>query len=521
VRVALVSEGTYPHAMGGVSVWCDQLIRGLSDYRWTMVALTVDGTERQVWPSPENLDEIRSIPLWGPRPMGRGRPGRSFKPAYEAFLAGLLTPVQPRSDTAAVGRSRFLLSLRGLYEYAASGGDLPDALTSNQALTAMMDAWHAIRADSAEHLTLDDAYQAAWLIAHMLRPLAAEPVRADVVHASMNGLATLVGMTAKWRYGTPMVLSEHGIYLRERYISYLEDDAPHAVKVLVLSFFRALAGAAYLITDTLAPHSSYNRRWQLHNGADPERMWTMYNGVSPDEFVAAPGEPAVPTVSFMGRIDPLKDILTLIRAFALVREKVPDAVLKIYGGTPKGNEAYRDACLNLIEELGLVGVASLEGRVDTPVNAYHAGSLVALTSISEGFPYTVVEAMACGRTVVATNVGGVSEAVADTGIVVPPRDVPAIADACVQLLTDHDRRRRLGVAARQRVLEYFTLERSLSAYRQVYEELVLDAGDSGSRLAVPRPRQHSPVRETNTGGHHRVPRARGRARVHRATAGAG
>ena len=74
-------------------------------------------------------------------------------------------------------------------------------------------------------------------------------------------------------------MSEHGIYLRERYISYLHDDAPHAVKVLVLSFFRCLAGAAYLIADALAPHSQYNRRWQLHNGADPERMWTMYNGV--------------------------------------------------------------------------------------------------------------------------------------------------------------------------------------------------------------------------------------------------
>ncbi len=97
----------------------------------------------------------------------------------------------------------------------------------------------------------------------MLRPLSAPAVEADVVHASMNGLSMLVGMVAKWTHGTPLLLSEHGIYLRERYISYLDEDTPHPVKVLILNFFRSLAGAAYLACDALAPHSGYNRRWQL------------------------------------------------------------------------------------------------------------------------------------------------------------------------------------------------------------------------------------------------------------------
>src|SRR5438105_5869797 len=165
----------------------------------------------------------------------------------------------------------------------------------------------------------------------MLRPLSAPPIKADVVHCSMNGLSMLVAMTAKWRYGTPVLLSEHGIYLRERYIAYLDEDAPHAVKVLVLSFFRCLAGAGYLIADALAPHSSYNRRWQLRNGGSAGRMWTMYNGVAPESFPTAEAEPDEPTIVFMGRIDPLKDLHTLIRAFAIVNEKMPNARLRIYG----------------------------------------------------------------------------------------------------------------------------------------------------------------------------------------------
>lgn len=467
MRIALVSEGTYPFQMGGVSVWCDQLIRGLPDYRWEMVALTVDGTEPQVWPSPSNLDRICSIPLWRPRLPGRGRPGREFRTAFAEFVAALPTPVDP--DLAPWHRERFLRALRGLYEYASTGGDLHTAMLSRPALTMLVDSWYDTGA--AGRLTLAQACEAAWLMSHMLRPLIAEPVRADVVHASMNGLATLVGMASRWRYGTPLVLSEHGIYLRERYLSFLHADTSYPVQVLILGFFRWLAGAAYLISDTLAPHSSYNRRWQLHNGADPGRMWTMYNGVAPDEFPAAVAEPPEPTISFMGRIDPLKDLHTLIRAFALVRKHLPNARLRMFGGTPAGNERYRDSCLHLIDELGLTGAAVLEGRVDTPVNAYHDGSIVALTSISEGFPYTVVEAMACGRTVVCTNVGGVAEAVADTGLVVAPRDVAAVAEACVALLSDDRRRAELGARARERVLEHFTLRRSLDAYRGVYERV--------------------------------------------------
>jgi glycosyltransferase involved in cell wall biosynthesis len=272
-------------------------------------------------------------------------------------------------------------------------------------------------------------------------------------------------------------MSEHGNYLRERYIAYLQEDSPRAVKVLVLGFYRLLCVAGYLMADALAPHSSYNSRWQHRNGANPDRVWTMYNGVVPDEFPLPLRGPDVPTVVYMGRIDPLKDLHTLIGAFQLVREKVPRARLRIFGGVPAGNEEYAASCERLISELDLTGAATMEGRVDSPIEAYHAGWVVALTSISEGFPYTVVEAMACGRAVVCTDVGGVAEAVGDAGIVVPPRDVNAVADACVTLLRNHNRRHWLGEAARLRVVENFSAERWLDAYRRLYEGLLSGGPD--------------------------------------------
>jgi glycosyltransferase involved in cell wall biosynthesis len=150
---------------------------------------------------------------------------------------------------------------------------------------------------------------------------------------------------------------------------------------------------------------------------------------------------------------------------------MPEARLRIYGGTAAESRSYRDSCVQLIAELGLGEWVTLEGRVDSPVDAYHAGSIVALSSISEGFPYTVVEAMACGRTVVCTDVGGVKEAVGPAGLVVPPRDSAAFAAACLRLLRDDSLRHMLAARARARILAYFTLDHSLAAYARLYEHL--------------------------------------------------
>ena len=149
-------------------------------------------------------------------------------------------------------------------------------------------------------------------------------------------------------------MSEHGIYLRERYLSYLQDERtargegagpqllPGARRRRVPD--RRRAGAAL----------DYNRRWQLQNGADPGRMWTMYNGVAPgrvparrvrarraDRGVHGPGRPA----QGPAHVDP--------RVRRGPGARCPDARLRIFGGTPPGNESYQDSCRELIDDLGL------------------------------------------------------------------------------------------------------------------------------------------------------------------------
>jgi glycosyltransferase involved in cell wall biosynthesis len=143
----------------------------------------------------------------------------------------------------------------------------------------------------------------------------------------------------------------------------------------------------------------------------------------------------------------------------------------MFGGTPKGGEGYLQRCRKLAGELGISDVATFEGRVPEIRDAYAAGHVVVLSSISEGFPYTVIEAMTCGRVCVGTDVGGVSEAIGGTGLVVPPRNPTEMARACVTLLRDSELRHLLGRQARTRALEYFTVDRAIGTFDELYSSL--------------------------------------------------
>ena len=468
MNITLVTEGTYPHGFGGVSVWCDQLVRGMPEHRFQVAAITGTGDEKMAWELPSHVTAT-NLPLWGPpsnRPVPTGWTMKRFEALYRDLLDSVLSDPEDSSDS-------FAAILRELFELSWEQ-DLEPALRGEKAVRWMLDAWSSCR-ERFEWIgvvpTVQDALTSVDLLEHALRPLLRPVVQTDVTHAVTNGLAVLVGLAAKWTDATPMVLTEHGVYLRERYLSYRASPYPWPVKAFMLGFLRRLCSAAYRAADLITPGNRYNQRWEVRCGASPERLQTVYNGVDPAHFPLAGDEPDELTISWAGRIDPIKDLETLIRAFAGVKQEIPNARLRMFGGCARGGEGYRDQCQALVHELGLSESATFEGRVENIRDAYSAGHLVVLSSISEGFPYTLIEAMTSGRATVSTDVGGVTEAVGDTGLVVPPRDPAAMASACVTLLRDQELRHRLGAAARDRALEFFTVEQAVHTFRGIYREL--------------------------------------------------
>ena len=504
MKVTLTAEGTYPHQFGGVSVWCDQLVRSLPGYDFEVVALVATGAEPVQWKLPANVTGLTAIPLWGsaPRKALWGSPpgkrnrarGRDVPAPVRDLIAALLAAPSPGwRDGPALTGAELGPVLRELTEFARHHS-LTAALSSDGAARLLCaswrDRWPVMPSTcGAPPPTLHDAVTALRLTEHALRPLSCPPARADLTHVVTNGLGALPALTAKWRHGVPLVVSEHGVFMREQYHHLRQPPFGWPVKELYLRFLAQVCALGYREAELVIPGNAYNRRWEAQLGASPSRVRTVYNGVDPDDFPLIATEPVGPVISWVGRIDPIKDLETLLRAHALVVRQLPGAKLRIFGSAARGQEPYLRRCTELADTLGLGGAVTFEGRVEKVTDAYAAGTIVVLCSISEGFPYSLIEAMTCGRACVATDVGGVGEALADgAGLVVPPRDPAALADGCLKLLRDPARRQAIGDAARRRALEHFTVARSIASFDQIYTSLTAagrpPAGRDGGDGAV-------------------------------------
>ena len=151
---------------------------------------------------------------------------------------------------------------------------------------------------------------------------------------------------------------------------------------------------------------------------------------------------------------------------AVVRRSVPDVRCFIYG--PAADLDYTQLCLRERARLGLEDCVEFLGSTSRPEAAYNSGDVVVLSSLSEGFPFALIEAMACGKAIVATDVGGMAEALGDAGVIVPPRQPKRLAEAMVKLLADAKLRAELGARARTRALAEFGIDGFIDAYREIY-----------------------------------------------------
>jgi glycosyltransferase involved in cell wall biosynthesis len=174
-----------------------------------------------------------------------------------------------------------------------------------------------------------------------------------------------------------------------------------------------------------------------------------------------------PVVGTVARLDPVKDLSTLVSALALMRAAVPNAILLVVGDGP-----MRSTLEALARDRVPDGVRFLGFRADV-AELLPALDIYANSSIGEGLSLTILEAMAASLPVVATRVGGTPEAVEHdvSGVLVPPRDAAALAAALTSLAADASRRASMGSAGRRRVERYFTLDRMTRDYRAMYEEL--------------------------------------------------
>lgn len=184
-------------------------------------------------------------------------------------------------------------------------------------------------------------------------------------------------------------------------------------------------------------------------------------GFAPDDVV----------FGYVGRLAPIKDPCTLVRAFARMAVRVPHARMLLVG-----DGGLRGDVEALIDELGLSERVRLTGWLRDMTAVYGAIDVGVLASLNEGTPLALIEAMAAGRPVVSTAVGGVADIVshAQTGLLVPSGDLDGLAAAMTRLADDRSLRRRMGQAARRDIEARFALDRVLSRMSAFYTRALFD-----------------------------------------------
>jgi glycosyltransferase involved in cell wall biosynthesis len=210
------------------------------------------------------------------------------------------------------------------------------------------------------------------------------------------------------------------------------------------------------------------RRWRIPAG----RIRVVPNPIDEQLFAPGPDPGEDATILVVGRVERAKGQDVLIEALPAIRAAVPDARVRLIGADGGATDQLRVRA----RELGLSHAVAFEGaqpREQLPV-AYRAAAVCVVPSRFEAFPYTCLEAMACGRPVVASSVGGLPEVVGDRdgGSLVASEDSVALAQAVAALLLDPAHRRRCGEAARARVLASFASHVVAAQMVDLYSELI-------------------------------------------------
>lgn len=472
-RILLVTEGTYPYRVGGVSSWCDLIVRGLAEYQWYVLPIvSSDAPRAPVLALPQNVTLAGRIELWSTLLPASGHRLRTVRRTADE-LPGILarellawkTSVEPlvdalvacRRDPLAV-RTAFR-SHRGWQSFLAGIATVLDEPVPHQ--------------PPAPHETFDVVeaarlYQTLYWIA---RTAAVPTPTVDAALVTAAGWSVVPALVHRAIHRTPVLLTEHGVYVREAYLDCVRRDELPARRFVLTRLARGLARAGYAIADEIATVTEANALWEQGLGVrDHQRVHVIHNGV---ELRATPSPPPRNgTVVSVGRIDPLKDVLTMLRVAAEVVERFPSARFLHYGPVTEGQEGYHAACLRLHRELGLGDRFQFRGTTADPRGAFRSGDIALLTSISEGQPLAALEAMSEARPVVATSVGGLPDAIRGCGAVAPPGRVHELAMAILVLLRDPRLAERLGQNGRRRVERRFAEGACVSHYRRLVDELV-------------------------------------------------
>lgn len=495
VDVMLLLEGTYPFVSGGVSSWVNQIIRGFPEIRFGACFL-------------------------GSRPEDYGKPRYALADnvvhvethyMYEKHAPPLVSP--KLGDPEAFNN---VAELHKIFRKAAESGDKAGLTKAMQGVLPLLDdgqeldeaaflhgdlAWKYLAHQYAGQCSDPSFVDYFWTVRIMHSPIwmlsrvAQTLIPARCYHTISTGYAGFLGALLKWRTGNPLILSEHGIYTKERKIDLFqstwiadnrgafEKDASQIsyFRELWIRLFEALGRVCYDASNDIIALYEINRLRQVRDGADSDRTQNIPNGIDLPRMkkVRAQRPDSPPLVLCMlGRVVPIKDVKTFIRSMRTVVNRLPEAEGWIAGPEDE-DPAYAQECHQLAESLGLKDKVKFLGfqRIDELLPKV---GMLAISSISEALPLVILEGFAAGVPAVSTDVGSCrqlifglgpdDEALGGAGDIVGIADPEALGLAAVRLFSDINLWKQAQAAGIARVENYYTQDMMFGKYRALYQK---------------------------------------------------
>ncbi|MDD3115068.1 MAG: GT4 family glycosyltransferase PelF [Anaerovibrio sp.] len=470
MRICMLVEGSYPFIVGGVSSWIQMLMEGFPEHEFFIYALGAESKDRgkYKYKFPDNVVGIQEIFL------------DEILRCQSPDLQENILSAEERQSLYDLVTGEKPIDIESLARLFSQGNRQKNPLSIFMS-SDFFDIITQVYRSKYNHLPFTDFF---WTMRSMLLPLFYffnHPLpEADVYHAVATGYCAIIGCIAARLQHKPFLITEHGIYSRERETEIVKCGwAQGDFKSVWIQYFYNIAKLAYSSATMVVTLFEQNAVIEQELGCDPKKISIVPNGIRLERFQHIPELQEHDGPLMLGgvvRVVPIKDIITMLRAFLLVQQVYPDACLKVIGPYTEDKEYY-EMCRQTVSTLKLRNV-EFTGSMDV-AEVFPLLDIVLLSSISEGQPLVVLEGQASRRPFVTTDVGCCRELIygrsgddlGEAGAVVAPMDYEAMAREIIRLARDFHLRRQMGNVGYERAKNGYTYENFINTYRDIYSRL--------------------------------------------------
>lgn len=463
MKICIVAEGCYPYVVGGVSGWIHSMIQSFPEEEFLLLTIIANRSMRGkfAYELPENVTQV-----------------------YELYLDDVEWEDHKRK--AKVSKKEYQELLKMMLNQQADWNVIFDFFQKKQiSLNAFLmgkDFLHMVQEcykEKYKNVVFSDfLWTMRSIYLPLFRTLKMDIPKADLYHCVATGYAGVLGSMAKYFHGSKMLISEHGIYTREREEELIKAQWVQGIyKDIWIEQFKKMSLLAYQRADMVTALYQHARNLQIELGCSPDKIRITPNGIRTEGLKnleqKSEEEQEMINVGAVLRVTPIKDVKSMIQAFAFAKAKVPNLKLWIMGPTDE-DEEYARECFALVDSLGVKDVV-FTGRIQ--VKDYLGKmDFTILTSISEGQPLTILESYAAHKPVIATDVGncrelifGNEDGLGAAGILVHIMNLEEISEAMEELALNEKKRLQMGENGYRRVMGFYRIEQMRDVYKDIYQ----------------------------------------------------